>query len=224
MTYPAVRIDTGPEPKMAIIWLHGLGADGHDFEPVVPQFHHPELPLRFVFPHAPVQPVTINGGMAMRSWYDIKGLDIGSRADEAGIRASEKIIHQLIKEQVEQGIPPENIVLAGFSQGAAMTLHTGTRYPQKLAGLVALSGYLPMPEKLPKEKHPANQKTPIFMAHGTQDPVVPYALGESSARILQANGYPLEWHAYPIQHGVSPQEIAAVSSFVFRLGQIHHNP
>jgi len=219
MTYPAVRIETGEKPEMAVIWLHGLGADGHDFEPVVPQFHHPQIPLRFVFPHAPVQPVTINGGMAMHSWYDIKGLDIGSRADEAGIRASQQIVHDLIDEQVAQGIAPENIVLAGFSQGAAMTLHTGTRYPSTLAGLVALSGYLPMPEKLPAEKHPANQHTPVFMAHGTLDPVVPYALGEASAKILQANGYPLEWHAYPIEHGVSPEELAAVREFVFRLAQ-----
>ncbi len=216
MPYPAIRIDTGNDPQMAIIWLHGLGADGHDFEPIVPQFQHPDLPLRFVFPHAPIQPVTINGGMAMRSWYDIKGLDIGARADEAGIRESEKTIHDLIAEQVDQGIPPENIILAGFSQGAAMTLHTGSRYPHKLAGMVALSGYVPMPEKLPVEKHPANQDTPVFMAHGTLDPVVPYALGAASAKIMQANGYPVEWHTYPIQHGVAPEEIAAVRDFVFR--------
>ncbi len=216
MPYPAIRIDTGNDPQMAIIWLHGLGADGHDFEPIVPQFQHPDLPLRFVFPHAPIQPVTINGGMAMRSWYDIKGLDIGARADEAGIRESEKTIHDLIAEQVDQGIPPENIILAGFSQGAAMTLHTGSRYPHKLAGMVALSGYVPMPEKLPAEKHPANQDTPVFMAHGTLDPVVPYALGAASAKIMQANGYPVEWHTYPIQHGVAPEEIAAVRDFVFR--------
>jgi phospholipase/carboxylesterase len=217
MSYPAVRIDTAANPQMAIIWLHGLGADGHDFEPVVPQFQSLGIPLRFVFPHAPVQPVTINGGMAMRSWYDIKGLDIGARADEAGIRASQQIVHQLIDEQVQQGIAPANIVLAGFSQGAALTLHTGTRYPEKLAGMVALSGYLPMPEKLPAEKHPANQNTPLFMAHGSRDPVVPYSLGEASAKILQANGYPVEWHSYPVEHGVTAEEIADIAAFISRL-------
>ncbi len=221
MSYPAIRVETGHNPVMVVIWLHGLGADGHDFEPIVPQFFHPDIPLRFVFPHAPVQPVTINGGMSMRSWYDIKGLDIGSRSDETGIRSSEKIVHGLIEEQQRLGIRPENILLAGFSQGAAMTLHTGIRYPHGLAGMVALSGYLPLPEKLAAEKHPANQDTPVFMGHGMLDPVVPFSLGETSAKVLQAHGYPVEWHGYPIQHTVSHEELAQVRDFVFRLARVN---
>ncbi len=208
---------TGENPELLIIWLHGLGADGHDFEPVVPQFDNPTKKLQFIFPHAPIQPVTINGGMKMRSWYDIKMMDIGKMPDEAGIRVSEQSVLELIEAQIEAGFKAEQIVLAGFSQGGAIALHTATRTQHKLAGVVALSCYLPIPEKLNTEQSTVNQDTPFFMGHGTFDPVVPFDLGQSSFNTLKSTGYAVTWHEYPLQHGVSMDELEDIKQFILGL-------
>jgi phospholipase/carboxylesterase len=210
-----VDIDPPGEIKSVIIWMHGLGADAHDFEPIVPHLQIPaELGLRFVFPNAPVQPVTINSGMAMRAWYDILSMDIPRQEDEKGLRDSEAAIQQLIRREQQRGIAAENIILAGFSQGGAMTLQTGLRYPEVLGGLLALSCYVPLAVLLESERHPANQNTPIFMAHGTFDPVVPYTLGKTSMERLQNLGYQIEWHEYPMAHEVNPEEIQAIGRWV----------
>ncbi|GAA4321140.1 alpha/beta hydrolase [Pigmentiphaga soli] len=210
-----VEIATGPDPARAVIWLHGLGADGHDFAPLVPELKLDGLPdVRFVFPHAEIQPVTINGGMAMRSWYDILGADLVRREDEAGIRASQRHVENLIARENARGIADEHIVLAGFSQGCAMTLHTGLRHPRRLAGLVALSGYLPLSDGFAAERHPANAGTPVFMAHGSADPVVPLARAEASRAALQALGQPVEWHVYPMPHSVCLPEVDDISAFL----------
>lgn len=215
MNNAAVDIRTGRDPRHAVVWLHGLGADGHDFEPIVPELIRPGWPpIRFVFPHAPVQPVTINGGMPMRSWYDIRGMDIASRADEAGIRASMAATHRWLDHLVQSGIPARNILLAGFSQGGAVILNAMTRYGETLAGAIALSTYLPLPEKLKAEAHAANAGTPIFMAHGSADPVVPLSLGRQSAEVLTAAGYPLTWREYRMQHSVCAEEVADIAAFV----------
>ncbi|MCF6299602.1 MAG: alpha/beta hydrolase [Proteobacteria bacterium] len=213
----SITKQTATNPKMVVIWLHGLGADGHDFESVVPQFAIPDLPIKFVFPHAPIQPVTINGGMKMRSWYDIKMLDIGKQADEAGIRQSEKLVLELIEHQIGLGFKSEQIVLAGFSQGGAIALHTSTRMNKKLAGVVALSCYLPMPEKLESEKSTANQNTPFFMGHGSFDPVVPFQLGLESKQHLEKQSFQVQWHEYPLQHGVSMDELQDIKLFLSAL-------
>lgn len=211
----AVVVQTGKAPTGSVIWLHGLGADGHDFEPVVPEVAPPGgRALRFVFPHAPVRPVTINNGWAMRAWYDIYGLARDHKQDEAGIRASGALIEELIRAEIARGTPASRIVLAGFSQGGVMTLHTGLRYPEKLAGLIALSCYLALDQKLPEERASTNLATPIFLAHGTADPTVPFAFGDSSRRTLQAEGYAVDWHTYPIGHGVSPDEIVDIRRFL----------
>lgn len=208
---------TGDNPKLLVIWLHGLGADGHDFEPVVPHFAHPEKAIQFIFPHAPIQPVTINGGMKMRSWYDIKMMDIGKMPDEAGIRASEQRVLELIEAQIKAGFKPEQIVLAGFSQGGAIALHSSVRTQYKLAGVVALSCYLPVPEKLAAEQSGVNQSTPFFFGHGNYDPVVPFDLGKSSFETMKAAGYQASWHEYPLQHGVSMDEIEDIKQFILKL-------
>jgi phospholipase/carboxylesterase len=211
----SVELATGAQPTRSVIWLHGLGADGHDFEPIVGQLDLTGLPpIRFVFPHATVQPVTVNGGMAMRSWYDILVADLVRREDEAGIRASQQLVENLVARENQRGIATEHIVLAGFSQGCAMTLHTGLRMPQRLAGLVALSGYLPLAEKLAAERSEANAATPIFMGHGTSDPVVQLARATHGRDVLQALGYAVEWHTYPMPHSVCLPEIADVSNFL----------
>jgi phospholipase/carboxylesterase len=207
---------TGNSAKIVIIWMHGLGADGHDFEPVVPQFAIPDLPIKFVFPHAPKIPVTINGGMVMRAWYDILMMDIGKHADKDGVLASEKLVHALIDEQVALGFKHEQIVLAGFSQGGAMSLHLGTGLKEKIAGIIALSSYLPIPELLHEKKNTTNLSTPIFMGHGTQDPVVPYTLGESSRDALKKAGYTIDWHSYPLQHGVSMEELSDIKEWIIK--------
>ena len=210
-----VEAETGPQPTRAVIWLHGLGADGHDFEPIVPELDLRGLPpVRFVFPHATVQPVTINGGMAMRAWYDIVASDLVRREDEAGIRASQRHVERLITRENQRGIPSEHIVLAGFSQGCAMTLHTGLRHPEKLAGLVALSGYLPLAASFVAERHPANADTPIFMGHGTADPIVAPERATASRDALRQLGYDVEWHAYPMPHSVCAPELADISAFL----------
>jgi len=204
---------TGNNPKLVIIWMHGLGADGNDFAPVVPQFAIAGLDIKFVFPHAPKIAVTINGGMVMRAWYDIKVMDIGKHADKQGVLASEKLIQQLIDDEVKNGFKQEQIILAGFSQGGAMSLHVSTRLPYTIAGIIGLSCYLPMPELL-KDKNTSNLSVPIFMGHGTQDPVVPHSLGISSKKALEKAGYTVNWHDYPIQHGVSMDEILDIKQWI----------
>lgn len=208
---------TGDNPELLVIWLHGLGADGHDFEPVVPQFKNPDKAIQFIFPHAPIQPVTINGGMKMRSWYDIKMMDIGKMPDEQGIRESEQKVLELIEAQIKAGFKTEQMVLAGFSQGGAIALHTSTRTQHKLGGVVALSCYLPVPEKLADEQAGINQKTPFFLGHGSYDPVVPYQLGQSSYETLKNLGYQASWHEYPLQHGVSMDELEDIKRFMLNL-------
>ncbi len=210
-----VELETGPSPVAAVIWLHGLGADGHDFEPIVPELRLGGAgPVRFVFPHAPVRPVTINGGMPMRAWYDIIGIDRESPQDEAGIRASAQKVARLIRRETDRGIPAERIVLAGFSQGGAVALHLGLRLAERLAGIVALSTYLPLHQTLQDEHSEANAQTPLFMAHGILDPVVPLYLGESSANRLVQGGWPVTWRTYTMPHAVCPDEIRDISGFL----------
>lgn len=212
---PCIEIETGPNPRHSVIWLHGLGADGNDFAPIVPELNLPaSLPVRFVFPHAPVQPVTINGGMAMRSWYDILVPNLVRIEDEKGIRLSEQAVRNLIDREISRGIPSERIVLAGFSQGCAMTLHTGVRAPYKLAGLMGLSGYLPLIDMVANELHPVNVNTPVYMAHGSYDPVVTIDRAEASLKKMTELGFNVQWHTYPMPHSVCPDEINDISAFL----------
>jgi phospholipase/carboxylesterase len=212
---PRIEIESAPQPTAAVIWLHGLGADGNDFAGLVPELNLAGCaPIRFIFPHAPSIAVTLNGGYVMPAWYDIMGTDLVSRQDAAGIQKSERAITALIENEIARGIAPERIVLAGFSQGCAMALHTGLRLPYRLAGIMALSGYLPLADRFVDERHNANAHTPVFMAHGTQDPVVVVARGESSRDALAAMGHPVQWHTYPMQHSVHPREIADISVFL----------
>ena len=207
-----VEVETGPDPVASVIWLHGLGADGHDFEPIIPELQLPaDLPLRFIFPHAPVRPVTINGGMAMRAWYDVVSFDREGPVDAAGIRASAAILDSLIEREKSRGIDADNIVAAGFSQGGAIALHAALRYPQRLAGLMALSTYLPLPGDFQSDVADKPEfglrDLPIFMAHGQFDPVLPIKLGRLSADRLQSAGFRVEWHEYPMVHAVCAEEI-----------------
>jgi phospholipase/carboxylesterase len=212
-----VEIQTGPRPDAAVIWLHGLGADGHDFEPIVPELRlPPALQLRFVFPHAPVRPVTLNQGMRMRAWYDIVRLDRGAE-DAAGIRASQGLVETLIAEEVKKGIKPARIVLAGFSQGGAIALQTALRYSAPLAGVLALSTYLPLAETLEEEAGEANRKTPIFMAHGLYDDIIPLARAEQSRKMLAGAGYDVQWKTYPMPHSVCTEEIADIAQFLRKI-------
>jgi phospholipase/carboxylesterase len=218
VSHDAVEIETGRDPAAAVIWLHGLGADGHDFEPIVPQLRlRGERPLRFVFPHAPIRPVTLNGGYAMRAWYDIAALDRRAAEDESGIRGSQAAIEGLIRRENARGVAAEHIVLAGFSQGGAMALFTGTRYPERLAGIMGLSCYQLLAERFAAERVAANQSTPIFLAHGMQDPVVAPVRGEEAYRQLQAAGYAVEWHTYSMPHAVCPQEVADIAQWLRRV-------
>lgn len=211
-SFDGVERLTGPAPTWAVIWLHGLGADGHDFEPIVPELVRPGWPaMRFVFPHAPVQPVSINNGMRMRSWFDIIGFAPNTPQDEAGIRASVELVESLIAREIPRGIPAENIVLAGFSQGGAVVLNAGLRHAAPLAGIVALSTYLPLAEKLPAEASSANRDIPIFMAHGSHDPVVALARAVASRDLLQQAGYTVQWRQYPMPHSVCAEEIAELA-------------
>ena len=207
----AIEIETAPNPAAAVIWLHGLGADGHDFEAIVPELKLPK-PVRFVFPHAPVRPVTINQGMRMRAWYDIFQFG-GGPEDEKGIRESQGLLEALIREQP---VPARAIVLAGFSQGGAIVLQTALRYPERLAGVIALSTYLPLAGKLKAEKSPANQDLPIFMAHGQYDDLIPLNRAQKSRELLVDAGYKVEWHDYPMPHSVCGEEIADIASFLVR--------
>jgi phospholipase/carboxylesterase len=212
---PCVTVNPSAEHKATVIWLHGLGADGHDFEPIVPELKLPaDLGVKFIFPHAPVMPVTINGGYQMRAWYDIRDADLANREDKEGVRQSAAQVEQLIEAEVANGIPSNKIVLAGFSQGGAIALHLATRINHKLAGIVALSTYLTMPEQLSDEKSAANIETPVFMAHGSQDPVVPMQRGQYSAKVLQENGFTVSWQDYPMAHAVCLEEIQALGQFL----------
>lgn len=215
---PHIQIETAPQPSAAVIWLHGLGADGHDFAGLVPELDLLGCPaIRFIFPHAPAIPVTVNGGYVMPAWYDIFGANLIDRQDAAGIRASAQAIAALIEREMARGIPAHRIVLAGFSQGCAMALHTGLRFPHTLAGIMALSGYLPLADQFAAERAQANAHTPIFMAHGSQDPVVLPVRGEASRDLLTRLGYPVHWHSYPMAHSLHPSEVADISVF---LGQV----
>ncbi|WP_338845150.1 dienelactone hydrolase family protein [Massilia sp. W12] len=211
----AVQRETGPKPQAAVIWLHGLGDSGHGFSPIVPQLDLDGCPdIRFIFPHAPAMPVTINNGYVMPAWYDIRDGDLAQREDEAGLRKSEAAIAKLIAREHARGIPYERIVLAGFSQGCAMTLQTGLRFPHRLAGLLGLSGYLPLGHTLANERHAANAKTPLMLMHGKQDPVVPIRRAEQSRDLLAALGYRVEWRAYPMEHTVIDEELDHISAWL----------
>ncbi|MCB1984371.1 MAG: alpha/beta hydrolase fold domain-containing protein [Burkholderiales bacterium] len=214
----AVEIETGSDPTYAVIWMHGLGADGNDFVPIINEL---ELSLqkrvRFIFPHAPMRPVTINNGYVMRAWYDISGANISSLEDEAGIRDAQKAIDALIDHEIRRGIASNNIVLAGFSQGGAIALQTGLRQENKLAGIMALSCYLPLSASLASEAHVANAAIPIFMAHGTFDAVVPISLAITSRENLRQAKYAPEWHEYPMEHSVCMQEISDLDRWLHRI-------
>jgi phospholipase/carboxylesterase len=213
-----IEVETAVKPDAAVIWLHGLGADGHDFEPIVPEIvRSGERAWRFVFPNAPVRPVTINGGMRMRAWYDIRGLDRKAAEDVNGFRDTDVQVRQLIAREGERGIPPNRIVLAGFSQGGAVSLYTAPRFPEKLAGVMALSCYLPGHAGFAAERAPANDATPIFMAHGQGDATLPIVMGLQSRDFLKAQGYAVEWHDYPMAHAVCAAEIADIREFLFRV-------
>jgi phospholipase/carboxylesterase len=215
---PPLEIETAPHPRGAVIWMHGLGADGHDFAPIVPQLGiPPSSPLRFVFPHAPGMPVTINGGCVMPAWYDVRHPDLAAEEDEAGIRTSQQAVIALIEREKQRGIPPSRIVLAGFSQGGAMALHTGLRYPEALAGIIALSTYLPLKASLPAEAATANRSCPIFMAHGRMDNVIPLSRGKQSRDLLLDCGYAPEWHEYAMAHSVCDEEIADIGAWLRRV-------
>ena len=214
----AIEVETGKNPRASVIWMHGLGADGNDFVPVVDELAlDGATAIRFVFPHAPMRPVTINNGYVMRAWYDVSLGDLegnSRRADERGVRESQAHIAALIEREGQRGIAPEQIVLAGFSQGGAIALQTGLRYPHGLAGVMALSTYLPLAESLPREASPANKATPIFMAHGIYDPVVPMVMGAGSMTLLTGLGYTVEWRQYPMPHSVCPQEIEDIGAWL----------
>jgi phospholipase/carboxylesterase len=212
----SVEIAPRGAPELAVIWLHGLGADGHDFEPIVPELRLRRA-VRFVFPHAPVRPVTINNGVEMRAWYDIAGFDFRAE-DDTGIRASAAAVARLVDREIERGVAAERIVLAGFSQGGAIALHLALRESRRLAGALALSTYLPLAATLAREKSEANAALPIFMAHGEYDPVIPVAQAEASRRFLEREGYAVDWHAYPMQHAVCAAEIAAIGAWLGGLG------
>ena len=210
-----VQTETGADPRFAVIWLHGLGADGHDFGPIVPELVAKDWPaMRFVFPHAPQRPVTVNGGMKMRGWYDITGMEIAQKQDEVGIRSSIADIEALIAREVERGIPASRIFLAGFSQGAAMVLSAGLRHAHRIAGVIALSGYLPLEKQLAEERSAANAGLPLFIAHGSIDPVVPQVLGMLGRDFLRGLGYTIEWRSYPMAHQICAEEIADLRNWI----------
>lgn len=205
-----VEIETGPDPRHSVIWLHGLGADGHDFEPIVPELAAFIPATRFVFPHAPVRPVTINGGMPMRAWYDIVSFDRSPPRDREGIEASRAAVERLVVREVDRGVPAGSVVLAGFSQGGAVALHTGLRLEEPLAGLMGLSTYLLYSAELESGRATAAAVVPIFIAHGVYDPVVPFAAGQYAVTSLRSLGYEVEWHEYPMPHAVCPEEVGDI--------------
>ena len=215
----AIQLETGPNPTASVIWMHGLGAAGNDFVPIVNELDLSGAPaIRFVFPHAPVRPVTINNGYVMPAWYDILSLDANNpREDDAGLRQSQALVEALIAREKARGIPAKRIVLAGFSQGCAMALMTGLRHAERLAGLVCLSGYLPLATKAEAERHDSNRDLPIFMAHGTLDPVIAIARARASRDVLVKLGHPVEWHEYPMPHSVAAEEIADLEAWLRRV-------
>jgi len=213
-----IELNTGAEPRATIIWMHGLGADGWDFVPIVKELPLPDgLPLRFIFPHASERPVTINNGYVMRAWYDIAMNDIGRLPDERGIRESQLAIERLIARERDRGIDTSRIVLAGFSQGGAIALQTGLRHANRLAGIVAMSTYLPLEESLDAEASSANKTIPIFMGHGTEDQVVPLQLAQVSRAALEKRGYDVDWHTWPMPHAVCAEEVQAIADFIVRV-------
>ena len=212
---PCIELETAPNPSAAVIWLHGLGADGNDFVPIIPELRLEGCPgIRFVFPSAPSMPVTVNGGYVMPAWYDIVGRNLMDQEDATGIHRSATSIVELIEREASRGIAHDNIVLAGFSQGCAMALHIGLRFPHKLAGIIALSGYLPLAMSLNTEKHSANQNTPIFMGHGMYDAVVVPERAEASYAALEKMGYQVNWNEYPMEHSVNREELMDISRFL----------
>jgi phospholipase/carboxylesterase len=214
----AVEIETARQPDATVIWMHGLGDDGRGWSEVVPMLQLPRaLRVRLLFPHAPVMPVSINQGMRMRAWYDVRAANITERADLDGVRRSQQQVAALIEHEASRGIAPARIVLAGFSQGGAIALFAGVRHPQRLAGIVALSSYLVGPDLLAAEASSANRDVPILMAHGTRDPVVQLAWGQASRAALEAAGWHVEWHDYPMEHAAVPEEIVAVGAFIARV-------
>jgi len=210
-----VEVTTGENPVGSVIWLHGLGADGHDFEPIVPELHLPaELSLRFVFPHAPVRPVTINGGMSMRAWYDIVSLDAEGRADAKGVHESTALLEGLIAREIDRGIDAKKIVIAGFSMGGAVAINTALHSKESLAGLMALSTYLPLPSEIADSA--GERDLPVFMAHGSFDPMLPMQWGQASAEKLKETGFTVEWHDYPMAHAVCPEEIRDIRAWLLK--------
>ncbi len=214
-----LEAESGPNPTATLIILHGLGADGNDFVPIAQELDLDAVgPVRFVFPHAPIQPVTINGGYRMRAWYDILGGEAsGGRQDEAGLRRSQQLVEALLEREQQRGVPSERIVLAGFSQGCAMSLLTGLRYPERLGGIVGLSGYLPLAELTAAERSAANRDVPIFLAHGWQDEVIAFDRAQATAQALREMGYPVEWHEYPVGHSVCMEEVAELNAWLLRV-------
>jgi len=214
-TDKGVTLEPSTQARAAVIWLHGLGADGNDFVPIVPEMKLPdELAVRFVFPHAEVRPVTLNAGMSMRAWYDIFSLERGGPVDEAGIRASAERVEQLIAEQKEKGIASDKIIVAGFSQGGAIALHAGLRHKERLAGVLGLSTYLPLEQTVPAEASDANRDVPVMLCHGSQDPMLPIQLGQHSCEALRQLGYDPQWRDYPMQHQVCLEEIQDISRWM----------
>lgn len=213
-----IEAESGPNPRASLIILHGLGADGNDFVPVAQELDLEALgPVRFVFPHAPVMPVTINNGYRMRAWYDILGTEMQGGQDEAGLRQSQKLVEELLEREEQRGIPADRIVLAGFSQGCAMSLLAGLRYPRRLAGIAGLSGYLPLAQHTAAERSAANRDTPVFLAHGTMDDIVVYPRGEATRDELHKLGQPVEWHSYPMGHSVCREEIDDLDAWLKRV-------
>jgi phospholipase/carboxylesterase len=212
-----IEIETKPKPSHCVIWLHGLGADGNDFVPIVQELSLPPVGIRFVFPHAPMRPVTINGGFVMRAWYDITGQDMVRKEDEQGVRQSQKMIEALIAREESRGVPPARIVIAGFSQGGVIALQTSLRQPKRLAGAMSLSAYLGLMGSLDKERNPANNDMPVFLGHGTMDNIVPLALGLATRDRLIKLGYDVDWHQYPMAHSVCAEELEDISAWLGRV-------
>ena len=219
---PAVEIETGAHPKASVIWMHGLGADGHDFEPLVPELKLPaSLPLRFIFPHAPVRPVTLNGGYPMRAWFDIVKIGLHQPRDLAGLQASRDAVEALVARENARGVLTQRIVLAGFSQGGAVALYTGLHHAAKLAGIMALSTYLPVGEGMDVEIAPANLHTSIFYGHGTQDPVVPIQLGVHTRDWLTREGCAVTWHTYVMPHSLCAEEVIHIRAWIMSVLDAH---
>jgi phospholipase/carboxylesterase len=212
-----IEIETRPKPSHSVIWLHGLGADGNDFVPIVQELALPPLGIRFVFPHAPMRPVTINGGFVMRAWYDITEQDLARKEDEPGLRQSQKSIEELIAKEESRGVPSTRIVIAGFSQGGVIALQTGVRQGKRLAGVMSLSAYLPLAATIAKERNAANHDAPIFLGHGISDNIVPLQLGAASRDQLVKLGYDVDWHQYPMAHSVCPEELEDIGAWLTRV-------